>query len=464
MAKKEWKMEHFLTALGEEAILEEWEQEGEKHNFSSEYNKKKKELIRQAVCQNTGKRNRKKRWVVCLCAAALLMFSVGAYAAVQIFHTRVEYDAERGFASLAFEKLGDEEIRPIEIIPGYLPEGYEEWDEGKYSPGGEYGASGLTFMTANDKAIQNIGPASSVEETILGGVKALVVEVKGADYPHIIFLLYEDLGHVVEIMGCSSLDMDEVKKVAENIRIEETDSAGNQKTYFAEEDDEGIAPEEIPIEGEQIRAQGDTFVSWNVAYTVKEARLSDQVPDERLKQEYTGGTGKDYDLVRSCILEDGTLKPWHRTVDVWDGDAFVEKDRGEIPVKYLEVTLEVQNIQDEPVKDICTYYRLCRLVQGEGETWEKHDLTEMSDEDGSLDVDSYGLLADGRPFIFDSSSYLDDPKHFYFMDLDAGETREIHVGFAVPEDRLDQLYIGINVDIEGETNYVNVSRQYQYHF
>lgn len=458
---KDVNLERVLKDLGEEAILEQWEKDTHSHSFSLDYKRKKLQLLQNM--QQGKKRTviKKKRLIAAACVAAALSLSVGVYAAVSVFSTKVSYDEEQGQASLSFETLANSDIPPIEITPEYLPAGYQEWDEGKYSEGGDYAADGLTITQANYAAYVALGDTSNLEETTLGGVKAVIAVTEGAAYPYDVFLLYEDTGHIVEIMACDKLSLEEVKEVASNIVITEVEGSGqNAAAAFSEDADDMIAEvEEEPVAAGQICQPGDTFADGFAAfegkdlqYTVENVTVSDTVPLDRVTPETTGGTQEDYDRVMSFLEEDGTFKPFARTVTLWQDKQLVTQEMETVPVKYVEVTVKAENLSDEAAEDIGQYNTLKHLYEQEDGTFKKSYLgSRYADMEGYRGEDTYGITYDSRQFLFDGSSYLGDPQHYFYTDFAPGEVRELHFGYAVPEDELDDLYMLFSGDSANET-------------
>ena len=462
-----------LKDLGEEAILEQWEKHTPAHNFSLEYKKKKLEHLQnlQSLKGTMTKKTKpgKKRLIDAACVAAVLSLSVGVYAAVSVFSTKTAFDEGQGQASLSFETLANSEILPVEITPGYLPEGYEEWEEGKYSEGGEYGADGITMIQANYAKYVALGDTSSLEETTLGGVKAVIAVTEGAVYPYDIYLLYEDSGHIVEIMACDKLPLEEVKKVASNITITEVEDGGKSTVPAFSADQEDMVAEvveEEPVAANQICRPGDTFADAFAAfqerdlkYTVENVTVSDTVPLEKVTEETTGGTQEDYERVMSFLKDDGTLKPFDRTVTLWQDNALVTQEMETVPVKYVEVTVKAENLSDEAAEDIGQYNVLTHLHGQEDGTFKKSYMgSKYVDMEGYRCENLYGITYDARQFLFDGSSYLDNPRHYFFSDFAPGETRELHFGYAVPEDEMDDLYMVFSGD-SGEETYVQLDVQ-----
>ena len=74
--------------------------------------------------------------------------------------------------------------------------------------------------------------------------------------------------------------------------------------------------------------------------------------------ETTGGTQEDYDRVMSFLEEDGTFKPFTRTVTLWQDKQLVTQEMETVPVKYVEVTVKAENLSDEAAEDIGQYNTL----------------------------------------------------------------------------------------------------------
>ena len=84
-----------------------------------------------------------------MAAAALALTmtaTAGVYAAVSMFRVDVTETEGTDQVKVRVEKDGEGQILPIKITANYLPEGYQEWEEGKYSQGGTFGGSGLSIM------------------------------------------------------------------------------------------------------------------------------------------------------------------------------------------------------------------------------------------------------------------------------------------------------------------------------
>lgn len=418
--------------MGEEYLREQLQQE-EDHEFSEEYNRKKENLIALAE----GKKGRKwsRSAVACACGALVLGASLTVYAAVSIYHASVDLDKDSGVANIHLEKTDSTYVPPIKIYADYLPEGYAQWEENKYSLNGEYGGTGISIVSANGMSEMDVMGASEVEETTINGVKATIITRKGSEYSHFIYLFYEETGNVIEIMASEEVPEDEVIKVAENIRYEVIEGDDTYQTFQTPaEEDQDVIDEMLTFDAKDVFSTGDTLpyvtirdlndegtpVSESLTYSVTDVQIQDKVPLNTLDAQYFS----DPENVLEYIGDDGTLKPYQRTETVWEDGETKTKDLGTVNMKYLAVTLKMTNTTDQKIEDVGMYPR---VYPAQKESEEQFKLT---------DQDMYGIQPDQTAFYFDQSDHLKDRKEFYFMNFEPGETKEIHLGFAVAEDKV----------------------------
>lgn len=426
-------MEQLLKNLGEEYLREQFQQE-EDHEFSQEYQKKKENLL--AAAGGKTRRRWSKTAAACACAVLVLSVSLSVYAAISIYHASVDVDKDKGEANIHLERTDNTYVPPIKIYADYLPQGYKEWDENKYSLNGEYGGTGITIASANWQSDMTVAGASEAEDTTINGVKATVLTRKGSEYSHIIYLFYEETGNVIEIMASDEIPLEEVIKVAENVRYEVVQD--EDKTYQAfqnpVQEDQEVLEEQIKFGQDDIIRVGDTLPYVNLKetsdgsiaadeslkYTVKNAEVLDKVPADSMDSRFFS----DPQAAEEYISEDGTLLPYQRTEVVWEDNETKTKDLGTVNMKYLQVTMEVTNTAEEPIEDIGLNPRLYQYGREDSDTYR------------ILSQDMYGIQPDQMPFYFDQSSYLQERKHFYYMNFAPSETKTIHLGFAIAEDRL----------------------------
>lgn len=230
-------LDELMYLLGQENAIEELKRSTESHEFSEEYKNKKKEMLKNLdymknrgqedsiqIYNKKGKKIMKKKIIVLIAAVtATLAISITAYGAVRQYLVTSSKDEETG--TLTYEVKTDvkqTKVPAMKVVSGYIPEGYIETKNapGKYHPNGDLSVGGISiqppFYTDSFKDIY----VSDVEETNIGGVKAQILTREGVEYNHIINMFYEEDGYVVKIYGANNTSLEELKKVAENIKCE----------------------------------------------------------------------------------------------------------------------------------------------------------------------------------------------------------------------------------------------------
>lgn len=447
-------MDYLLEKIGQLEEERQYDICTENHVFTDEYEIKKQRLL------NTMEKNQKKEYKIhsfTSVAAALALvvgLSVTTYAAVKGIQAVISEDKEKNTVTYEVNHEPDDYIPPIEITAGYLPEGYQQWEECKYSPNGEYGANGISILDAGYLQNYSIGDVSQYEEQQIGDAKAVIIERKGYTYPWDIFLFYEEEGHVIEVMGCDSLSKKELMKVCEGLTYREAPELDPDRTYQAfsydqlreNEEMETVEAETIP--GGNIKGLNESILIDDINYTVTDIKISDTVNTQLLNNENTD----DYDQVMKCIQKDGTFAPLTRTVTEWNGEELQTRDLGTVPMKNVEVTVQVENQSEEDNDDVAMtpiWYTLQKQENGSYHLSEQIEGYEKDDNFRGFNCYSVGYEL---PYYFDSSAYVGST-HFFYMSLGAGETKEVHVLYAIPEDMLEQAYVQFPID---EGMYVKV--------
>lgn len=435
--------------IGEEDAMEELDKFTEPHNFSKKYESEKMKMIKKVNSiepipmpnRKDKGMTRKKTIVLIAAVTATLALSITAYGIGKKFLITTSRDEEAGTITydVQYDVQSESKITEIPLInitPGYLPEGYEQYkgDTSKYSPNGEPSAEEGILIYQNDYIYQpesyNI---SNIEETTIGGVKAYIQTSEGMLYKYKIDLIYEEDGQIITVGGTVSLE--ELKKVAENIKYEVIPGeflelyAPEVKEINEGEDDVYIAPA-VPADhvfnlGKEISYE--TMPDKNLNFTVNKVEIMDKLPE--VNQNYFG----DYYKYLEATNEDGTLKDYERSVSIkWENNE-MKKVTETAGRKFAYVTLTLRNPSDKELKDVCVYpiieYR-----------------TKASD--GTLEAfpdDSRGgnAIAGGKwPIYFDQSDYTGT--HFFYCDFEPNETKEVHLIYLLDDDHLDDAYFSFN--------------------
>lgn len=448
-------LDELMYLLGQENAIEELKSSTESHEFSEKYKNKKKEMLKNLdymknrgqedsiqIYNKKGKKIMKKKIIVLIAAVtATLAISITAYGAVRQYLVTSSKDEETG--TLTYEVKTDvkqTKVPAMKVVPGYIPEGYIETKNapGKYHPNGDLSVGGISiqppFYTDSFKDIY----VSDVEETNIGGVKSQILTREGVEYNHIINMFYEEDGYVVKIYGANNTSLEELKKVAENIKcevipgefidLEENEiSVGTGIEYV----EPSITRDHIVNIGEEMTDEG--FSDKNPTFTVNSIKILDKLP-ELNKEGFS-----DYNEYLASINKDGTLKDYERINEQKWEDNKLNTITETVGMKFVDVTLTIKNPFNKELKDVNIYPRMYSLIKSSDDTLQKEY--------------SYGgckLQIDGAPFYFDQSDY--EGRHFFFSDFAPNETKETHLIYAVDEDKIDDAYI--NFEQSGTSSFV----------
>lgn len=446
-----------MANLGEFVQEEQCEYREAEHIFSDRYERRKKRLL------NSLESPVEKRWrmsrpaAACACLALAAALSGSVYAAVKLLHTEVAYDKDSGKATVTRELTDDAYIPPIRITPEYLPDGYEEWEEGKYSYEGEYAGTGLSILDVSGTKIEYIRDAGSYETKELDGKTAYIFTREGYEYSHIVFLAYEDTGHTVMIYASQDISMEELIKVCENMAITEVPEEDPDHTFKAYTydplEEEGIDHEAAAVQESSVIHMGESFreiftgdSDADIRVTITDMKISDKVDMSKLNE----NTTSDYEETLEFLGEDGVLPDYTFTASYWDSaeEGLVNKEIGIYPVKYVEVTAVLENLSGTDADDVNVqpqFLNLSKLDDGSGYEVKKWEESMVDMNEDYRGCSSYKLACDNVAFYFDASAYPGEP-HFYNTSLAAGETKTVHMGFAVPEPALKNLCLGYDRD------------------
>lgn len=211
--------------LGQEIERQQFDSVQEIHEFSSGYEKQKKELLRKLETKNKKMIGIRKMVQVAAVFVILIGFSVTVYAVTS--HTpamRAVITNNKETKTVSFEIKRNKKSKPqhIDITPIYLPPGYEEWEYGKYSYGGVWAAAGLTIQYY-DYIEKDRYKYEHYEERQIGDAKAIILD-NGieSDYPRwFVLMFYEEDGHTIAVWGYKEIKKEELLKVCESLAYEE---------------------------------------------------------------------------------------------------------------------------------------------------------------------------------------------------------------------------------------------------
>jgi|GEM_PF-1441710 len=451
-------MKDELMLMGEEDALAFME-EGEEHVFSKKYQEEKRRIL------GTERKHRRPSVRLLLLAAALAaLAAMSVYAAVSYYTVRASKNENTGSYTYTFEAASDVNgIRPIRISAGYVPAGYAECSicvENKYQPVKDNDHKhGFSVLSANQNAELSVPYVSETEHLMIGDVKADILTRKGVSYNHVLLLFHEEDGQVIEIFAADDISVEELKKIAAGITYEEISGTEGAAAAFSgseNADSQGASEDCLIVAEDDMVSAGDTLSSvWGsdsagavvpLSCTIEGVTVSDKVPeglDENaflLEGEGEGRTIGDF------LNADRTFKARQRQIQYWEDNGLKTKTEM-AEVQCVELVLSIDNPTGEDVTDVFVGDALTVLER---------------QEDGTFRIDQDSLYkaaflsCDAKPFYFDQTDHPRDSKLYHFMNMKAGETKEVHLLYTVDKDAADTVYIGLGVRTAPEWGYLKI--------
>jgi len=426
--------------IGEEDAMEELDKFTEPHNFSKKYESEKMKMIKKVngidpipmpnrKCKGM---TRKKTIVLIAAITATLALSITAYGISKgIIFTTIKNE-ETGITTVeAQSEVPIEGIPLINITPGYLPKGYEQYkgDPSKYFLNGDASAGGGEIIIYQTDYVYQSPEYRSIEETTIGGVKALIGTYANGDSN--IDLYYDGDGQIIRVGGLNGISLEELKKVAENIKYEVVSGESLQlyapevKETNEEDDDVYIAPA-VPADhvfnlGKELSYE--RLPDEDLTFTVNKVEIMDKLPE--VNQNYFC----DYGKYLEAINEDGTLKDYERSVSIKQEDNEIKRVTETAGRKFAYVTLTLRNPSDKELKDIGVYPRIEYRTKASDGTLKAFP----DDRRGGNEI-----AGSKEPIYFDQSDY--SGTHFFYCDFEPNEAKEVHLIYLLDDDHLDDAY------------------------
>lgn len=414
------------------------------------------ERIRNQCDQKNGKKVRSytrrftKRLAVASLAAVMLL-GTGIVAAAAMGYFTKETSQEGG--NLTYEFQINYEMQPVAVQaePGYLPQGMEGGEAGKYWNKAEEGKAisimPVTMLNLEQmKAQMDFRFVDQVEHTTIQGMEADLLTFqddqkyqRGKD-----ILLFNSVeGYVIWLWGDYKVPMEELEQVAEGLKIQVTE---DPELSYASEDMQVIQDKEAAGGGEdftQLLAEGikaDTVTAIReerdcrysgASFRIEEMKVFDSIYDV---PGYTEAGLYDKAELVPWIHEDGTHKPYQRACyDSETGEVLKEETAN---AKFMAVKVHVERYgEGDGEIDVPLDARLTRFAKP-GADNAYHWLETYYD---AVPSENYELQMDNSCF------YLSDPGHlegnerlhsFFFRPMNVGQELTYTLIFAVDEDVL----------------------------
>lgn len=478
---------------------------------------KVEEKIQDAYRQISGEkvtvaRRRKipKMWKV---AAAAAVLTVGTSTVVLAANYMLSANRVESGEDMIYDISVDRELEAhaVEAEPTYMPEGYVYQEEGSF--GGKWRNeetdSTLTIVAYNaaeldwmDRIGQDVGfhgfkKDTKLEEVTIGEQKMDVYTgedfyVDSDDTVKQLYLFNEEYGYGIWITNKSTLESEELVKIAEGLEIKVLDevvpyateaeveeelmkareSADEMDAWYgrkvASEDVHTIGAEVIsPLYDQEaflafmevIKEEGGVMpddVIDDIRFTVKSAEFKDRISLE----EFPAENFETYDRIAPWLNEDGTLKPHERTSD---------SNRDEIETvntKFLVVEMNATNAGNTQSQ--------WNLKDGISIA---PDLTTLKlDADGaySTQTEFYHAVNEGYalqyfsndgssfPVYFDQQYYTEGTqglKHGLYRPIAPGESLDYTLIYVVDEDQIDNACLWFSSGVVGgDETYVTIGK------
>lgn len=431
----------------------------------------------------TGRRTTVKTYrklvTVAAAAAMLAATSLAALAANGFFTKEVVEQDQK----LSYQFEMNYELTPyaVEAIPGYIPEGYTEFENGKYDRDGQH-KNGISICEINAAWLAeqpealDVAELKSLDKTTLNGMEAHLLtlnfdsERTQYGFDKRIYLFNPTDGYIIEIFGGNDISMEELKKVGENLEItvdQSTPVNYTPQSEIADQEEAGLEVEEryrqmylAGVEESSILQAGDTFrkediYGKEVDYTILDTKVADNISEI---EGYDARNFFSYEDVQPWILEDGTLKSYERITYQKSEDGTVDQNSGVTETaqqKFLILKGKMKNNGSEAAEGWACG-TITNLVPKADGTFAYHNIWSEP-----YDLDSH-QFADG-PLYFDQSQYRDEPEenrsHFFYYNLQPGEEISYTLVWMADADRLDNAFVEMNYSgmDDGSSLYVEVN-------
>ncbi len=384
-------------------------------------------------------------------------------------------------AAAAQTAVAPEEILPVKLEVGYVPEGMVKIEDetGKYCyPDAMYtgGVSMCLYRmdTGDDKFELSFGNVVAREDLTLNGRSGVYLEFDRLFEDEIafnqrIYVAFTDVHYVLEMFVASDVTKEDAIQMAEGIRLipadaaEATDCVRAQdwsayvSDAFSEKEEGGEYAESSPevIAKDQMKTHdiGESFPVLDY-YTEKNEGLSVRVADVAVYD--------DIHVLDQAVLDSDEREELKQETDAngvllpakidyvkhGDGVETVSEvvDTKEVPQKLVYATVEYTNTGNEAISEVLFFGTLLRAAEqgdqmvirsetpGEGDAWDEAVANGICHFDEMYYYDVHG----GER----GNNYIDS--------IAPGETVTVHMAWFVPETDLPYLYLDLNT---GGTGY-----------
>lgn len=370
----------------------------------------------------------------------------------------------------------EREAHAVEVKPTYMPEGYAYQEAG--ANGGKWHNEetdgGITIMTYNAAELDwisrigenleflNYKKDTKLKEIAVGNQKADVYTseqfyMDSEDAVKKLYMFNEEYGYGIWIWMESTLDAEELVKIAEGLEVTVLDEVVPYATEAQVKEElaaKKVADEQLnkwygrTISADEVHAIGEEVSDPmyakheneegfdDIRFTVKSAEIRDSLSLE----EFPAENFMTYEDIEPWFNTDGTLKPHDRIAEGSKADA------QSVNTKFLVVTMNARNASDTQSQYnaesgvVLTPDLTTLTPDGEGNYRPQSEFYRSCNKEYNLQYES----SDGSsfPIYFDRQYYtegIQKQKSAHFRPLEAGESLDYTLIYVVDEDQIENM-------------------------
>lgn len=440
----------------------------------------------------------KKRWNVWKIVAAIAVLTAGTSVVVVAANHLLNVNRVEDGKDMVYEVQveREEEAHAIEVHPTYMPEGYEYQEDGPYAGKwhNDENGNGITIVAYNAAELDRMSRIgdnlefldykknTKLEEVTIGQQKVDVYAsdkfyTDSEDAVKKLYLFNEEYGYGIWIWTESTLDAEELVKIAEGLEVKVLDTIvpyateeeiGEELTAKEDEDTKMESWTGRTISADAVYGIGEEVSNPfykpseyedDIRFTVKSAEVRNAISLD----EFSTENFMDFAEIEPWLNTDGTLKPHDRCLLDKEGR------RGEterVNTKFLVVEMNARNASNTQsewnAKDgvILTPDLTTLTPNTDGSYSPQKEFYISANEGYSLQY--FGNDGSTMAIYFDQRYYTEGTegmKRSHFRPLAAGESLDYTLIYVVDEDQIDNMCFGFysgwgNESSEKSTPYV----------
>lgn len=432
------------------------------------------------------------RWSTVAAAAFAVVVLTTAVQAAGLYYSKTVIEEEEKVTYM-FDMDYDLTPYDIAVSPEYIPDGYRIIDSDQYhnKMRNDETGRGITIIPYNGANIDEHGPLNftnvkNVEKTEIQNLEAHIytMEDRKLEVKDIV-MFNEKEGYLIFIYSDGKeLSIEELKKVAENLKITKLDTKSAYKSARERKMDEiaqelwirewydfirgGISSKRVCEIGEEMKNPNlEKLFPDNVAdirYTVESVEVKDKLE----KDEFPEENFKQYEEeVKPWLEDDGTLKPRMR----YSNYGGVSKEDKKTGSKFVVVKMKAHNLKESEhgSETVSTFGAQMAPTLGYYKAGIDGNLTYylkepyLQERDYELQGSDHGGAS--FPIYFDKAYHLEGNerlKQFFWRPLLEGEILEYTLVYVVDDDLIEHAYLQSyhNGTVNGEKNctYVKITK------